>query len=192
MAMQPPSSKALIAPSAASGPPPFSNSQARLFIGSLSSLTTDGLCNSPFLSAFHCSFLFLNSDSLRRFFEQFGEVKDCKVMREKKTNLSREFGFVSFRDPELCKKVLSQPNHLLLDGKKVWKIEACIAINTFEASANLSRSKFDSRCQRMKSPHTEKKLHAIVFSPSSSLLFLRACQSRLIVLFARYFCGRSS
>ena len=50
--------------------------QRKLFIGGLDYNTTD--------------------DSLKEYFEQFGEIMDVVVMKDTKTNKSRGFGFVAF------------------------------------------------------------------------------------------------
>uniref|UniRef100_A0A803YAZ5 RRM domain-containing protein n=1 Tax=Meleagris gallopavo TaxID=9103 RepID=A0A803YAZ5_MELGA len=55
---------------------------------------------------------------LREYFSQFGEVKECLVMRDPLTKRSRGFGFVTFMDQAGVDKVLAQSRHEL-DSKTV-------------------------------------------------------------------------
>uniref|UniRef100_A0A493SYJ7 RRM domain-containing protein n=1 Tax=Anas platyrhynchos platyrhynchos TaxID=8840 RepID=A0A493SYJ7_ANAPP len=50
---------------------------------------------------------------LREYFSQFGEVKECLVMRDPLTKRSRGFGFVTFMDQAGVDKVLAQSRHEL-------------------------------------------------------------------------------
>lgn len=72
-------------------------------------------------------------DSLRAYFERFGDIDECVIMRDAKTKMTRYvsyddycfnscrlfsgFGFVTFVDPTNVQKVLDVDNHML-DGKK--------------------------------------------------------------------------
>ncbi|KAI9098582.1 hypothetical protein DFS34DRAFT_579964, partial [Phlyctochytrium arcticum] len=71
----------------------FSN--RKMFIGGLNWETTD--------------------ESMRAYFEKFGEVDDCVVMKDPATSRSRGFGFLTFRDPASVDEVV-QLEHTL-DGK---------------------------------------------------------------------------
>lgn len=55
-------------------------------------------------------------DGLKAYFEQFGQVLDCNIMRDP-TGKSRCFGFVTFADPVVVDIVL-QKTHIL-DKKQV-------------------------------------------------------------------------
>ncbi|KAK7811829.1 hypothetical protein U0070_016901, partial [Myodes glareolus] len=55
---------------------------------------------------------------LREYFGQFGEVKECLVMRDPLTKRSRGFGFVTFMDQAGVDKVLAQSRHEL-DSKTI-------------------------------------------------------------------------
>ncbi|CAK8682731.1 uncharacterized protein LOC143470186 isoform X2 [Clavelina lepadiformis] len=72
--------------------------QRKLFIGGLNFDTTD--------------------DSLREYFNQFGEVTDCIVMKDPKSKKSRGFGFVTFRRIMMVDKVMDERPHKL-DGRTV-------------------------------------------------------------------------
>ncbi|KAJ3051724.1 hypothetical protein HK097_007252 [Rhizophlyctis rosea] len=54
-------------------------------------------------------------ESLRKYFEKFGDVEDCVVMKDSSTNRSRGFGFLTFRETRSVEEVL-QLEHTL-DGK---------------------------------------------------------------------------
>lgn len=55
-------------------------------------------------------------EGLRAYFEQFGQVTECVIMKDP-TGRSRCFGFVSFSDPEVLDSLL-QKTHIL-DKKQV-------------------------------------------------------------------------
>uniref|UniRef100_A0A2K5LF84 RNA-binding protein Musashi homolog 1 n=1 Tax=Cercocebus atys TaxID=9531 RepID=A0A2K5LF84_CERAT len=57
-------------------------------------------------------------EGLREYFGQFGEVKECLVMRDPLTKRSRGFGFVTFMDQAGVDKVLAQSRHEL-DSKTI-------------------------------------------------------------------------
>ncbi|XP_072839787.1 RNA-binding protein Musashi homolog 1 isoform X4 [Pogona vitticeps] len=57
-------------------------------------------------------------EGLREYFSQFGEVKECLVMRDPLTKRSRGFGFVTFMDQAGVDKVLAQSRHEL-DSKTI-------------------------------------------------------------------------
>ena len=59
-----------------------------------------------------------NNDSMRTYFEQFGETSDVIVMRDGATKKSRGFGFVIFMDPSSVTECLKVSSHML-DGKAV-------------------------------------------------------------------------
>ncbi|XP_031983827.1 RNA-binding protein Musashi homolog 1 isoform X3 [Corvus cornix cornix] len=72
--------------------------KSKMFIGGLSWQTTQ--------------------EGLREYFSQFGEVKECLVMRDPLTKRSRGFGFVTFMDQAGVDKVLAQSRHEL-DSKTI-------------------------------------------------------------------------
>lgn len=61
-------------------------------------------------------------ESLREYFEKFGEMTDCVVIRDSTTKESRGFGYVTFQDYKVTKKVLEAKRtdgpHMI-DGKEV-------------------------------------------------------------------------
>lgn len=52
-------------------------------------------------------------DGLKNYFEKFGEVTDCVVMRDPATGRSRGFGFVTFADPKVCDDIMQNGPHQL-------------------------------------------------------------------------------
>ncbi|KAF2435979.1 RNA-binding domain-containing protein [Tothia fuscella] len=53
--------------------------------------------------------------TLKDYFEQFGQVLECTVMRDGATGRSRGFGFLTFKDPKTVNIVMLKEHHL--DGK---------------------------------------------------------------------------
>ena len=70
-----------------------------LFVGSLAYATTD--------------------DSLKAFFEQIGEVERAMVAKERETNRSRGFGFVTFVDEANNQKAVDSLDGKELDGRAI-------------------------------------------------------------------------
>lgn len=55
-------------------------------------------------------------ENLQRFFQRYGEVIDCVVMKNNESGRSRGFGFVTFSDPLNVNIVLQNGPHNL-DGR---------------------------------------------------------------------------
>ena len=58
------------------------------------------------------------AEGMKAYFEKFGEVADCVVMKDSGTSRPRGFGFVKFKEPSCVNHVLAQSAHML-DNKKV-------------------------------------------------------------------------
>lgn len=69
------------------------NDPGKMFIGGLSGLTTP--------------------ENLKKYFEQFGPVSECMIMKDAITKRSRGFGFITFADSSSVDKVLEQGKHVL-------------------------------------------------------------------------------
>ncbi|XP_048479278.1 RNA-binding protein Musashi homolog Rbp6 isoform X6 [Plutella xylostella] len=82
----------------AASPAELPNDPGKMFVGGLSWQT------SP--------------ESLRDYFNKFGEITEVMVMKDPTTRRSRGFGFITFGDPASVDKVLAQGTHEL-DGKKI-------------------------------------------------------------------------
>lgn len=54
---------------------------------------------------------------MRKYFEQFGQVSHCTIMRDPNTDRSRGFGFLTFADPSAVNVVMVKEHYL--DGKIV-------------------------------------------------------------------------
>jgi RNA recognition motif-containing protein len=57
--------------------------------------------------------------SLRRAFEQFGEVTDAKVITDRETGRSRGFGFVTFADTTASSAAMAEMNGAILDNRTI-------------------------------------------------------------------------
>lgn len=86
-----------------------------MFVGGLNWDTTDGTIMQNielhFADAPH------NAEGLKSYFEQFGKVEACTIMRDTETGRSRGFAFLSFEDGASVNAVLLQDH--TLDGKAV-------------------------------------------------------------------------
>ena len=70
----------------------------KVFVGSLNYTTTE--------------------ESLRKHFEQFGELVDCVIMKESKTGKSRGFGFVTYSKSTMVDEMMKNRPHKL-DGREL-------------------------------------------------------------------------
>lgn len=62
--------------------------------------------------------IYISLESLQRYFNRYGEVIDCVVMKNSESGRSRGFGFVTFADPNNVNVVLQNGPHVL-DGRTV-------------------------------------------------------------------------
>ncbi|KAK8962202.1 Heterogeneous nuclear ribonucleoprotein 1 [Platanthera guangdongensis] len=58
-----------------------------------------------------------NEDRLREYFNNFGEVVEAVIMKDRATGRARGFGFVIFSDPAVAENVVTQKH--LIDGRMV-------------------------------------------------------------------------
>ncbi|CAF0924214.1 unnamed protein product [Didymodactylos carnosus] len=98
----------------------FDDDPCKLFIGGLNRQTT--------------------TDQLRSYFESYGELTDCIVIKNPVTKLSRCFGFVSFKNPALAEIVVDSRSHMV-DGKEV---------DVKHASAEIHEMKQQSKQEQVK------------------------------------------
>ncbi|RYR24192.1 hypothetical protein Ahy_B02g057700 [Arachis hypogaea] len=56
-------------------------------------------------------------ETLRRYFEQFGDIIEAVVITDKNTGRSKGYGFVTFKDPEAAKKACQNPSPII-DGRR--------------------------------------------------------------------------
>ncbi|KAG8377212.1 hypothetical protein BUALT_Bualt08G0004700 [Buddleja alternifolia] len=57
------------------------------------------------------------SETLRQYFEQFGEILEAVVIADKNTGRSKGYGFVTFRDPESARRACADPTPII-DGRR--------------------------------------------------------------------------
>ncbi|XAR64292.1 hypothetical protein NMG60_11024570 [Bertholletia excelsa] len=57
------------------------------------------------------------SETLRRYFEQFGEILEAVVITDKNTGRSKGYGFVTFRDPDSAGRACVDPTPII-DGRR--------------------------------------------------------------------------
>nr|XP_016439333.1 PREDICTED: RNA-binding protein 38-like isoform X1 [Nicotiana tabacum] len=57
------------------------------------------------------------SETLRRYFEQFGEILEAVVITDKNTARSKGYGFVTFRNPESARRACADPAPII-DGRR--------------------------------------------------------------------------
>ncbi|RWW19913.1 hypothetical protein GW17_00016010, partial [Ensete ventricosum] len=53
------------------------------------------------------------SETLRRHFEQFGEILEAVVITDKNTGRSKGYGFVTFREPESARRACADPSPVI-------------------------------------------------------------------------------
>ncbi|XP_022769761.1 RNA-binding protein 38-like [Durio zibethinus] len=56
-------------------------------------------------------------NTMRRYFEQFGEILEAVVITDKNTGRSKGYGFVTFKDPEAARRACQNPSPII-DGRR--------------------------------------------------------------------------
>ncbi|GAV84551.1 RRM_1 domain-containing protein [Cephalotus follicularis] len=56
-------------------------------------------------------------DTMKRYFEQFGEILEAVVITDKNTGRSKGYGFVTFKDPEAAMRACQNPSPVI-DGRR--------------------------------------------------------------------------
>ncbi|XP_030951056.1 uncharacterized protein LOC126712634 [Quercus robur] len=57
------------------------------------------------------------SETMRRYFEQFGEILEAVVITDKNSGRSKGYGFVTFRDPDSARRACADPTPII-DGRR--------------------------------------------------------------------------
>jgi len=65
-----------------------------------------------------------NNDGLKRAFEQFGDVEEAIVLKDRMTDRSRGFGFVTFSASDAAAEAIENMNGTELDGRTITVNEA--------------------------------------------------------------------
>lgn len=94
---------------------------------------------------------------MRKFFEQFGEVKRLRLSRNKKTGASKHYAFIEFETPEIAEIVMNTMNNYILFGHKL-KCEVMRVADIHEELWKGANRQF--RVRRNKKPVEPKKLTA--------------------------------
>jgi RNA recognition motif-containing protein len=55
----------------------------------------------------------VTSEELREYFQKYGNVKECVVLKNMNTNQSRGFGFVTFEDGNVAEQLVRENNFTL-------------------------------------------------------------------------------
>jgi RNA-binding protein Musashi len=58
-----------------------------------------------------------NEDRLRSYFQNFGDVDEAVIMKDRTTGRARGFGFVVFSDPSVAERVVMEKH--VIDGRTV-------------------------------------------------------------------------
>ncbi|CAH9076471.1 unnamed protein product [Cuscuta europaea] len=58
-----------------------------------------------------------NEDSLREYFQTFGEIVEAVIMKDRTTGRARGFGFIIFADPSVAERVVKEKH--MIDGRTV-------------------------------------------------------------------------
>ncbi|KAK1423508.1 hypothetical protein QVD17_18811 [Tagetes erecta] len=58
-----------------------------------------------------------NTETLHRYFQQFGQILEAVVITDKHTGRSKGYGFVTFRDAEAANRACADPNPVI-DGRR--------------------------------------------------------------------------
>lgn len=66
----------------------------------------------------------VESDDLRGFFEEYGEVTSAKIITDKETRRSRGFGFVEMSDDSAAAKAVAELNGAMVQGRSISVTEA--------------------------------------------------------------------
>lgn len=61
----------------------------------------------------------MEDEDLKEVFEKFGEVLKAVVIRDRLTQRSRGFGFVTMKDEEEGKKAIAQLNGIVVQGRVI-------------------------------------------------------------------------
>ncbi|TKY74027.1 RNA-binding protein ARP1 [Spatholobus suberectus] len=81
-------------------------------------------------------------DTLKRYFDQFGEILEAVVITDRNTGRSKGYGFVTFRDPDSAIRACQNP-YPVIDGRRANCNLAALGAQKFDPSLT-GRLKFSS------------------------------------------------
>ncbi|RDY08696.1 putative RNA-binding protein ARP1, partial [Mucuna pruriens] len=90
-------------------------------------------------------------DTMRRYFEQFGEILEAVIITDKNTGRSKGYGFVTFKDPEAATKACQNPSPII-DGRRA---------NCNIASIGANKNRTQQAPQHGLNSRIEKQLYAV-------------------------------
>lgn len=61
----------------------------------------------------------LSDEEFRKHFEQYGPVKDAQIVRDPTTGKSKGFGFVTYYKDQIVKKLITEIQCTVINGRKV-------------------------------------------------------------------------
>lgn len=80
---------------------------------------------------------------LENIFEQFGPIKDCRIVRDKKTKQSLKYGFIEFEKIEDCEKAYLKMDGALIDDFRI-KVDFSQSIkNNYDNKSNNNNKKWN-------------------------------------------------
>ncbi|KAL9654377.1 hypothetical protein ABK040_010404 [Willaertia magna] len=59
------------------------------------------------------------SSSLQLIFSQFGKIKSCEVVKDKRTGKSKRFAFIEFEDEEACENAFLKMENVMIDDRRI-------------------------------------------------------------------------
>lgn len=62
----------------------------------------------------------ITEDHLRKYFSQFGQIEEVRIIKDKEVGTIRGFGFVLFQDRVSYIRVFEQGDFHLINGKQVY------------------------------------------------------------------------
>lgn len=89
-----------------------------------------------------------NEDSLREYFQTFGEVIEAVIMKDRITGRARGFGFVVFLNPVVAERVVKEKH--IIDGRTVSSINRYHLPFLVSSSSSSNFTNFDHHVEAKK------------------------------------------
>lgn len=61
--------------------------------------------------------VFWDTDTFVKYFEEYGEITDSVIMKDRQTGRPRGFGFITYADPSVVDQVIKETH--VINGKQV-------------------------------------------------------------------------
>ena len=81
---------------------------------------------------------------LETIFEQFGPIKDCKIVRDKKTKQSLKYGFIEFEKIEDCEKAYLKMDGALIDDFRI-KVDFSQSVKNVNDNKNNNKDRYKNK-----------------------------------------------